>query len=145
MKGCFFSWTAIMQIFKAYKYSFSFSYFFLPFRPSISDIFNRSLDCVGRPRYSAVHSTASGGDRSKFRVGMGENSVCGMGSVLIMLVVVGCILFLPLVIGSVQPPSGLMLLIFPVTLAAVFFFLSRASSNWKINGEFYFLIYVFLW
>ncbi|KAG7011309.1 hypothetical protein SDJN02_26213, partial [Cucurbita argyrosperma subsp. argyrosperma] len=89
----------------------------------------RSPFADATPRYSAIHSTVSGGDRSKFQVGMGENSVCGMGSVLIMLVVVGCILFLPLVIGSVQPPSGLMLLIFPVTLAAVFFLLSRASSN----------------
>ncbi|XP_038888108.1 uncharacterized protein LOC120078008 [Benincasa hispida] len=60
---------------------------------------------------------------------MEKTSVFGMGSVLMMLVVVGLVLFLPLVIGSLQPPSGLLLLIFPVTLAAVFFFLSRASSH----------------
>ncbi|KAA0037855.1 stress response protein nst1 [Cucumis melo var. makuwa] len=60
---------------------------------------------------------------------MEETSVFGMGSVLIMLVVVGLVLFLPLLIGSLQPPSGFLLLLFPVTLAAVFFILSRASSH----------------
>ncbi|KAI3680432.1 hypothetical protein L6452_35202 [Arctium lappa] len=52
----------------------------------------------------------------------------GVGSVMAMLLVVGCLVFLPLGMGSVAPPSGLLLLALPVLLAAIVIFLSQASK-----------------
>ncbi|KAL7592450.1 hypothetical protein Lser_V15G31942 [Lactuca serriola] len=52
----------------------------------------------------------------------------GVGSVVAMLFVVGCLLFLPLVMGPVAPPSFPVLLIIPVVLAAVLIFLIHASK-----------------
>ncbi|KAI3495125.1 hypothetical protein L1887_37302 [Cichorium endivia] len=52
----------------------------------------------------------------------------GVGSVVAMLFVVGCMLFLPLVMGPVAPPSIPVLLLIPVMLAAILIFLIHASK-----------------
>ncbi|GLT80236.1 hypothetical protein SLA2020_516880 [Shorea laevis] len=57
-----------------------------------------------------------------------EEGGWGIGSVVAMLVVAAVLFFAPLGMGPVQPPSGLILLIFPVVLIAIFIFLSYASK-----------------
>ncbi|KAM0028103.1 hypothetical protein Hanom_Chr10g00893591 [Helianthus anomalus] len=52
----------------------------------------------------------------------------GVGSVVAMLLVFGCMLFLPLGMGPVAPPSIPMIVLVPVFLAAVIIFLSIASN-----------------
>ncbi|PON90303.1 hypothetical protein TorRG33x02_139530 [Trema orientale] len=58
-----------------------------------------------------------------------DNGVCGVVSVVMILVVAALLLFLPLGMGPVQPPSAFTLLIFPLVLLVVFILLSRASST----------------
>lgn len=53
----------------------------------------------------------------------------GVGSILMMLVVVICLLVLPLFMGPLQPPSLIfVLLIFPLAMAAIWIYLSYASN-----------------
>ncbi|KAJ0888041.1 hypothetical protein HanRHA438_Chr09g0397611 [Helianthus annuus] len=52
----------------------------------------------------------------------------GVGSVVAMLLVVGCMLFLPLGMGPVAPPSIPVIVLVPVFLVAVIIFLSVASN-----------------
>ncbi|XP_047267842.1 uncharacterized protein LOC124898168 [Capsicum annuum] len=53
----------------------------------------------------------------------------GVGSYLMMLIVVICVLFLPLFMGPVQPPSPFILLIFPLVMASVWIYLSYATKS----------------
>ncbi|XP_076912688.1 uncharacterized protein LOC143571053 [Bidens hawaiensis] len=52
----------------------------------------------------------------------------GVGSMVAMLLVVGCMLFLPLTMGPVAAPSIPMMILVPVVLVAVIIFLSIASN-----------------
>ncbi|GMY30298.1 hypothetical protein FCV25MIE_25540 [Fagus crenata] len=52
----------------------------------------------------------------------------GAGSIVMFMVVAAVLLFLPLIMGPLQPPSPSVLLIFPVVLVAIFIFLHQASK-----------------
>ncbi|XP_010450060.1 PREDICTED: uncharacterized protein LOC104732219 [Camelina sativa] len=52
----------------------------------------------------------------------------GMGSVLAVVVVALILLFIPLIMGPVAPPSPPLLLVFPVVLLFVFLYLHFASK-----------------
>lgn len=59
-----------------------------------------------------------------------EDYGCGAGSVVAILVVAACLLFLPLMIGPgvPGPPSAFVTLLIPVFLAVVFIILTHASK-----------------
>lgn len=52
----------------------------------------------------------------------------GAGSVIAMLVVVACLLFMPLGMISVAPPSLPLIVVIPVLLIVMVIFLSHASN-----------------
>ncbi|KAI3784285.1 hypothetical protein L1987_43382 [Smallanthus sonchifolius] len=52
----------------------------------------------------------------------------GVGSVLAMLLVVAFLMFLPLGMGAVAPPSLPLVVLVPVLLVAIIIFLSHASN-----------------
>ncbi|PKI71490.1 hypothetical protein CRG98_008163 [Punica granatum] len=58
---------------------------------------------------------------------MADEYGCGIGSVVMILVVAAVLFLLPLGMGPLQPP-GYSLLIFPVVLIVIFIFLSQASK-----------------
>ncbi|KAM6585544.1 hypothetical protein CsatB_012546 [Cannabis sativa] len=58
-----------------------------------------------------------------------DGHVCNLVSVVMIMVVAALLLFLPLGMGAVQPPSVFTLLIFPIVLLVVFIFLSRSTSS----------------
>ena len=59
---------------------------------------------------------------------MEEEYECGIGSTIALLIVAFVLLFGPLVMGPLQPPSALLLVFFPVALVAVLYFLHQASK-----------------
>lgn len=58
-----------------------------------------------------------------------EQCQWGIGSILMMLIMVICLLFLPLFLGSVQPPSLFVLLVFPLAMVVIWIYLSYASKS----------------
>ncbi|WOH09330.1 hypothetical protein DCAR_0728787 [Daucus carota subsp. sativus] len=52
----------------------------------------------------------------------------GVGSVVAMLVAVACLFFFPLVIGALTPPPIYIFFFVAIFLAAIFIFMSNASS-----------------
>lgn len=58
-----------------------------------------------------------------------EQCQWGIGSMLMMLVVVICLLFLPLFMGSIQPPSFFAFLMIPLAMAVIWIYLSCASES----------------
>lgn len=62
---------------------------------------------------------------------VGEYGGWGVRSVVAMLCMVICLIFLPLAmeLGPVQPPPLYVILIFPVLMAAILIYLSRATKS----------------
>ncbi|XP_048226249.1 uncharacterized protein LOC8287284 [Ricinus communis] len=59
---------------------------------------------------------------------MEEEYGWGTGSTIALVLVALILLFAPLGMGPLQPPPALLLLFFPVTLVALFYFLHQASK-----------------
>ncbi|XP_071728719.1 uncharacterized protein [Rutidosis leptorrhynchoides] len=52
----------------------------------------------------------------------------GIGSIITMLIVVACMVFIPVVMGPVGPPSFPVIVLIPVLLVAIIIFMSIASN-----------------
>ncbi|KAI5559848.1 hypothetical protein POPTR_016G005650v4 [Populus trichocarpa] len=59
---------------------------------------------------------------------MEEDYGWGTCSTMVLLMVAAILLFAPLVMDSLGPPSALMILLIPVILVAVLYFLHEASD-----------------
>ncbi|KAF9664363.1 hypothetical protein SADUNF_Sadunf16G0010800 [Salix dunnii] len=60
---------------------------------------------------------------------MGEDYGWGACSTMVLLMVAAILLFAPFAMDSLEPPSALMIILIPVFLVAVLYFLHKASAG----------------